>query len=121
MIGCPWRGDLPGSGAPEDAPAALMTKNHLPPELMPYTIREGWDTLTQGCGFGLGFKVVMDVAQYGVPGSAGAYSWGGAANTCFWIDPTEELVAILMTQFMPFLHYPISSQFETATYQALVS
>ena len=88
---------------------------------MPYTPGEGWERFTQGCGFGLGFKVVMDVAQCGVPGSAGAYSWGGAANTHFWIDPAEELVAILMTQFMPFLYYPIPSQFETATYQALVS
>ena len=99
----------------------LMTRNHLPPELMPYSTGEGRETFTQGCGFGLGFKVVMDVAQYGVPGSAGAYSWGGAANTFFWIDPAEELVAILMTQFMPFLYYPVRSQFEAATYQALVN
>ena len=99
----------------------LMTRNHLLPDLMPYAVGEGRDTSTQGCGFGLGFKVVMDVAQYGAPGSAGAYSWGGAASTYFWIDPAEELVAILMTQFMPSSHYPIRSQFETATYQALVS
>ncbi len=99
----------------------LMTRNHLPPDLMPYGDAEGLDTFTQGCGFGLGFKVVLDVARYGVPVSAGAYSWLGAASTYFWIDPAEELVAILMTQFMPFLYYPSPGQFETATYQALVS
>ena len=98
----------------------LMTRNHLRPDLMPYTIGERRDTFTQGCGFGLGFKVVMDVAQYGVPGSAGAYSWGGAASTYFWIDPAEQLAAILMAQFMPSSYHPIRSQFETATYQALV-
>ena len=99
----------------------LMTKNHLPPDLIPYSISEETETYTQGCGFGLGFRVVMDVAQYGVPVSAGAYSWGGAASTYFWIDPAEELVAILMSQFMPSPYYPIRSQLETATYQALVS
>ena len=41
-------------------------------------------------------------------------------NTYFWIDPAEELIAILMTQYMPFLGYPTHSQLETATYQALV-
>ena len=98
----------------------LMTRNHLPPDLMPYSFGEDWATFIQGCGFGLGFRVVVDVAQYGVPASAGAYSWPGAASTHFWIDPVEELVAILMTQFMPPPYY-IHSQFETATYQALVS
>ena len=97
-----------------------MARNHLPPGLRPFTPGEGWDSYTRGCGFGLGFKVVMDAAQYGTPLSAGAYSWGGAANTYFWIDPAEELIAILMTQYMPFLGYPTHSQLETATYQALV-
>ena len=32
--------------------------------------------------------------------SKGEYSWGGAANTKFWIDPEEDLVAILMTQLL---------------------
>ena len=26
--------------------------------------------------------------------------WGGAASTIFWIDPEEELVAVLMTQVL---------------------
>ncbi len=32
--------------------------------------------------------------------SAGEYSWGGAADTKFWIDPEEDLIAIVMTQLM---------------------
>ena len=32
-----------------------------------------------------------------------------------------ELVAILMTQFMPSSYYPIRSQFDAATYQAFAS
>jgi len=31
-------------------------------------------------------------------GSVGNYSWGGAANTIFWIDPEEDLFVVWMTQ-----------------------
>jgi CubicO group peptidase (beta-lactamase class C family) len=50
----------------------------------------------------------------------GAYSWGGAANTKFWIDPQEDLVAILMTQVMssPWSDHT-RFQMKIATYQAL--
>ena len=98
----------------------LMSVNHLPNELMPYSVSESSAEWTQGCGFGLGFKVVMDLALHGVLGSEGIYSWGGKANTVFWIDPKEELIAILMTQFMPSGHYPIRREFQVATYQAMV-
>ena len=62
----------------------------------------------------------MDLAQHGVIGSEGSYSWGGAASTSFWIDPEEELVAILMTQFIPTGHYPVDREFQVATYQAML-
>jgi len=42
------------------------------------------------------------------------YFWGGAASTIFWIDPEEELVAVLMTQVIG------SSERLRETYSALV-
>jgi CubicO group peptidase (beta-lactamase class C family) len=36
----------------------------------------------------------------GVPSFAGEYTWGGR-GTLFWVDPKEQLVAILMTQAQP--------------------
>ena len=98
----------------------FMTMNHLPDELIPFSVSPILADFTRGCGFGLGFKVVTDVAQYGTPASNGAYSWGGAASTVFWVDPNEALIAILMTQFMPAGHYPIWREFEVATYEALL-
>ncbi len=98
----------------------LMTTNHLPDDLMPYSVSEGLAQGTQGCGFGLGFRVVMDLAQHGLIGSEGIYSWAGAASTVFWIDPKEELIAVLLTQFMPTGHYPIHPEFQVAVYQAMV-
>lgn len=98
----------------------LMTSNHLPGRLIPFSVSEAGADSTRGCGFGLGFRVIMDIAEHGVLGSEGAYSWGGAASTVFWIDPKEELIAILMTQFMPPSEYPLRREFQVATYQAMV-
>ena len=64
--------------------------------------------------------MITDPGQSGVISSMGEYSWGGAANTKFWVDPEEDLVAILMTQFLgsPWSD-PTRFQIKVATYQAL--
>ncbi len=98
----------------------LMRSNHLTDDLKPFAVGQSNASDTKGCGFGLGFRVVMDIAQHGIIGSNGIYSWGGAASTVFWIDPQEDLVAILLTQFMPSSFYPLRREFQIATYQALV-
>ena len=53
---------------------------------------------TPGYTFGLGFAVREEAGIAGVPGSEGEYMWAGYAGTYFWIDPEEELTAVLMTQ-----------------------
>ena len=98
----------------------MMRSNHLTDDLKPFAVGQSNASDTKGCGFGLGFRVVMDIAQHGIIGSNGIYSWGGAASTVFWIDPAEELVAILLTQFMPSSYYPLRREFQIATYQAMV-
>lgn len=71
-----------------------------------------------GQGFGLGFGVIEDLGRYGELGSEGAYSWGGAFNTAYWIDPDEALVAVIMTQVRPYTS-DITSRFRSLVYQAL--
>jgi CubicO group peptidase (beta-lactamase class C family) len=51
-----------------------------------------------GIGFSLGCGVNINVAKTRLPGSPGEYFWGGAAATAFWIDPSEELAVVFMTQ-----------------------
>ncbi|HXA96890.1 MAG TPA: serine hydrolase domain-containing protein [Candidatus Dormibacteraeota bacterium] len=51
-----------------------------------------------GQTFGLGFSVRKDAGLAGQSGSIGEYGWAGAGGTYFWIDPKEQLIAILMTQ-----------------------
>ena len=76
--------------------------------------------LYPGQSFGLGAGVITDPAQAGVVSSRGEYSWGGIANTKFWIDPEEDLVVVFMTQV---LGTPHSDRhrfgLKVATYQAL--
>ena len=63
--------------------------------------------------------VVVDVAETMQPGSLGTFSWGGLANTFFWIDYEEELIAIQATQMIPSGCYPIRPQLQQLVYAAI--
>jgi CubicO group peptidase (beta-lactamase class C family) len=93
----------------------LMHQNHLPAHCLPYGLggvpMHGW-------GFGLGSRVAMDVGQIGMPGSVGEFGWTGAAKTYYWVDPREELVGVLMTQFMVGLTTP-EADCRVLVYQAI--
>lgn len=73
-----------------------------------------------GQGFGLGFGVTTDVAASKSLGSVGKFYWSGAYCTYFFIDPKEELIAILMTQVQPYSGY-YASKFQQWVYQSLVN
>ena len=76
--------------------------------------------LYPGQSFGLGAGVITDPAQAGVSSSKGEYSWGGIANTKFWIDPEEELVVVFMAQVLGTPHSDRHRfDLKVATYQAL--
>jgi len=66
----------------------------------------------------LGFNVISDLGKKGEIGSVGSYSWGGAFNTSYWIDPSENLFAVFMSQVRP-VDSDIRAKFSTAVYQAL--
>jgi CubicO group peptidase (beta-lactamase class C family) len=110
------RGELDGERIISPAIADLMHSNHLPPNLMPYSIAI---VTFPGYGFGLGSRVLMDPAGAGMPGSTGEFGWAGAANTYFWVDRKLELVGIFMTQHMISAE-PAHRDFQVLAYQALV-
>ena len=70
----------------------LMTADHLGP------ISGAPDLLLPGYGFGLGFAVRLQAGISPVPGSIGQYFWGGLAGTTFWVDPAEQLFALMLIQ-----------------------
>jgi CubicO group peptidase (beta-lactamase class C family) len=70
--------------------------------------------------FGLGVGIVTDpAAANGELGAAGAYGWGGAAGTNFWIDPEDDIVGLFMVQSVPH-QTPLAKKFRVLTYQALI-
>ena len=92
----------------------LMTVNHVGSRLA-----EAWAG-RQGVGFGLGFSVVEDPGATGRYGSVGAFGWGGAYSTEYWVDPHERLVALLMTQLLPAGDSDLHEKYRTLVYQAIV-
>ena len=93
----------------------LMHANHLPTELLPWQLL-GRDN--PGLGFGLGSRVMMDVAASAGPGSVGEYGWAGAAKTYYWVDPAENLVGLFMSQYMTGVELPDRAM-RSLTYQAI--
>jgi CubicO group peptidase (beta-lactamase class C family) len=70
----------------------LMTADHLGP------MTGAPDLLPPGHGFGLGFAVRLHAGIAPLPGSIGQYFWGGLAGTTFWVDPAEQMFALLLIQ-----------------------
>jgi CubicO group peptidase (beta-lactamase class C family) len=112
------KGELDGARLLGPRTVDLMTSNHLPTALLPIAF-EGTVPML-GMGYGLGFGVMLNVAQTGMMGTVGDHSWGGYAETFFLIDPQEEMIALLMSQYLPSGTYPIRQEFRTAVYQALI-
>ncbi len=75
-------------------PAGRMTSN-LPGFTSDFDLFPQMD-----CGFGLGFLINP------VPGpdgrAAGSLAWAGIANSYYWIDPANDIAAVLMMQHLPF-------------------
>ena len=99
----------------------FMRLNHLPENR---TIRQMGDKTfsearMEGNGFGLGGSTIVNVADTMQPGSVGTFSWGGLANTFFWIDYEEEMIAIQATQMIPSGCYPLRPQFQQLAYAAI--
>jgi CubicO group peptidase (beta-lactamase class C family) len=71
-------------------------------------------------GFGLDFLVVNDPRRAGSLEGKNTMSWGGAAGTWFWIDPTNDLIFVGMIQRLGGTHgEDLGGQARTLTYQAL--
>jgi CubicO group peptidase (beta-lactamase class C family) len=92
---------------------ALMSSEHLAEDLRSLIGQRGY------C-FGLGVRVMCNPSEANIPASAGEYGWAGLASTKFWIDPAEDLIGIIMRQLIDNHGYPLSDQFATLMYAALI-
>jgi CubicO group peptidase (beta-lactamase class C family) len=90
----------------------LMTADHLP---------NGHPALAvNGRGYGLGVSVVRRPGEARDLASIGEFGWGGAACTQVWIDPAEDLIALLMLQYRPRSRFPLMDLFYQSVRQSLI-
>lgn len=86
------RGSLDGVRLASRKTIEWMTSDHLG-KLPAYN-----DLLIPGYGFGLGFAVRLHTGLAPQPGSPGQYFWSGIGGTSFFVDPAEDIFAMLLTQ-----------------------
>ena len=64
-------------------------------------------------------SVLLDPARAGNLGSVGQFGWAGAASTWVIMDPEEDMVLILMTQYLV-ADANLAARFQTLAYQAVI-
>ncbi|MFT6810742.1 MAG: CubicO group peptidase (beta-lactamase class C family) [Saprospiraceae bacterium] len=69
-------------------------------------------------GFGIDFAVRLrdPVSAVENNGVVGEFFWDGAASTLFWVDPINELTAVLFVQLFPYDGIGLHKQFRDAVY-----
>ena len=115
-------GQLEGVRVLSSRTVRYMSRNHLPGGADLSTFgRPFGETTLAGVGYGLGFAVLDDPVRSKVVSSVGELAWGGAASTAFFIDPSEELIVVFLTQLLPSTTHPyLRPQLRQLVYQALV-
>ena len=68
---------------------------------------------------GLGFAVRTERGRFDEVESIGSYAWAGIYFTSFWVDPQEEMWAVLMAGLIPHLHSSLRDVYRILAYQAI--
>ena len=101
-------GELNGKRLLSPRTVKLMSSVHIPSTL---------PGRVTGEGYGLSVRVMQDAIAGNHRVSDGSFGWSGAYGTHFWVDPKEEVVAIM------FIQTPIREmrpEFENAIMQAII-
>ena len=64
--------------------------------------------------------MVTDPAKSRQALTPGTFGWGGAWGTVFWIDPTEQLITIMMVQVSRYSHLNIRQDVANMAQQAII-
>jgi CubicO group peptidase (beta-lactamase class C family) len=115
------KGELDGARLLSPASVEMMGTNMIPKSVLVSSNGIGAARFNEAVGFGLDFMVVNDPRAAGTLEGKGSMSWGGAAGTWFWVDPTNDLIFVGMIQRMGDTGGdPLGSMARTLTYQALL-
>jgi CubicO group peptidase (beta-lactamase class C family) len=118
-------GTLDGSRLVSRKTFEQMTSNQIPPGYKYSTeafMQISWRSASSdtGQGYGLGFGVNSEPALNPSLGSKGDYYWTGLYGTIFWIDPKEQVIAIMMAQAMGQQH-PNQHRLRNFVYEAILN
>ncbi len=114
------KGELDGVRILSPATVELMDTNAIPNNVLVQSNGTTGLRFNEAVGFGLDFMVVNDPRAAGTLEGKNTMSWGGAAGTWFWIDPTNDVVFVGMVQRLGGTGGDdLGSAARTLTYQAL--
>ena len=105
-------GELDGVRILSPSTVNLMISNHTGDKNIYIRGRDAY-------GFGLGFSMLTDPDNSREGLTPGAFGWGGAWGTVFWIDPVEQTVMIFLTQISSYSHFNIRQDFPNQVMQAI--
>jgi CubicO group peptidase (beta-lactamase class C family) len=97
-----------------------MTTDHLGPRIPIAPTPAGNVLFPSLYTFGLGLAVRPSDGLAYSPGSEGDYYWGGYAGTIFWVDPKEQIVAVMMMQSPGAMRLYHRNLLRQLVYQAVV-
>jgi CubicO group peptidase (beta-lactamase class C family) len=111
-------GELDGVRILKASTVRMMSTNQLDPAV---TDRIWLNTDKGEVGFGIDFAVRLDppLKPGEKAGEVGEFFWDGFANTLFWVDPKNDLTAVLFTQYQPFGKVPLHKVFRDAVYESV--
>jgi len=93
----------------------LMATDLLPPGLSDRHFLPSKGSVGFGVDFAVRIAPPKDAKE--ASGAVGEFFWDGAANTLFWVDPRNQVTAVLFTQYRPFGRVPLHKNFRDAVYR----
>lgn len=108
------QGSINGTQILKPETVKLMATNHLADSVT----ERSWLPSKGNVGFGIDFAVRTDppASQEEMNGVVGEFFWDGAASTLFWVDPVNELTAVLFVQLFPYDGIGLHKNFRDAVY-----
>jgi CubicO group peptidase (beta-lactamase class C family) len=108
------KGSLEGKQVLRPETVALMATNQLPDSVE----ERSWLPSKGQVGFGVDLAVRLKppASSEENKGVVGEFFWDGAASTLFWVDPENELAAVLFVQLFPYDPIGLHKKFRDAVY-----
>lgn len=112
-------GELDGARILRPETVRLMSTSHLSDSVT----ERSWLPNKGQVGFGIDFAVRVRPPATAAEnrGAVGEFFWDGLASTLFWVDPANQLTAVLFVQLVPYDQVGLHKSFRDAVYGAFTT